>query len=58
MITGTWEKARQGHLLDYRVVNKIICSLEGGSTPQGTKKEALQRCANQDAQKQGTGACL
>lgn len=42
-ITGRWEKTRQG--LDYRIIDKIICFLEGG----------YFRGVNLDAQKQWAG---
>ena len=45
-ITWRWEKSKVG--LDYRIVNKIMCSLEGGYG-------IFQMCVNPEAQRQRTG---
>ena len=45
-ITWRWDKARKE--LGYRIVNKILCSLEGCYI-------LFQRCINLDAQEQWTG---
>lgn len=41
--------------MEYRIVNKIICSLEGGQASKESENEAFQKCVSLGAQKKLTG---
>ena len=48
-------KAETSLWLDYRIANRVMCSLEGGYASKGVEKEAKQRCVNRGAQRHRAG---
>ena len=42
-------------MIQYKIVSKIMCSLECGYASEGSEKQAFQRCVNLDVQNNRQG---